>query len=97
MLDIFLELSRRQVLRRNIEICLLLLSARAVQIQKKLNTLEDAIALEQEINANCRLYAFDTIFPGVEINIKASNLKNDSIHKSVFYYEENQEIKTGKT
>jgi len=76
---------------------LLYLNELVMAEQKKLNTLEDAITLEQEINANCRLYAFDTIFPGVEINIKTSNLKNDSIHKSVFYYEENQEIKTGKT
>ncbi|MEA2110316.1 MAG: FapA family protein [Pseudomonadota bacterium] len=76
---------------------LLYLGERVMAEQKKLNSLEDAITLEQEINANCRLYAFDTIFPGVEIKIKESNIKSDSIHKGVFYYEENQEIKTGKT
>ncbi len=65
--------------------------------QKSLSTLEEKIKLEQEINTNCRLYAFDTLFPGVEITIKDSNIKSDSTHKSVFYYEENQEIKTGKT
>jgi len=76
---------------------LLYLNQQILVEQKKLNILEDAITLEQETNANCRLYVFDTIFPGVEIKIKASNLKNDSIHKNFFYYEENQEIKTGKT
>lgn len=75
---------------------LLYLNQQIVVEQKKLKALEDTIALEQETNTNCRLYAFDTIFPGVEIKIKDASLKSDSIHKSVFYYEENQEIKTGK-
>ena len=65
--------------------------------QKSLTTQEERIKLEQEINSNCRLYAFDTLFPGVEITIKDSSIKSDSIHKNIFYYEENQEIKTGKT
>ena len=75
---------------------LLYLNQQIVVEQKKLKTLEDAITLDQETNSNCRLYAFDTMFPGVEITIKDSSLKTDSIHKSIFYYEDNQEIKTGK-
>lgn len=65
--------------------------------QESLRTLEEKIKLEQEINTNCRLYAFETLFPGVTISIKDSSIKSDSIRKNVFYYEENQEIKTGKT
>ncbi len=70
------------------------------ELRKERQTLtaqEEKIKLEQEINNNCRLYAFDTLFPGVEITIKGSSIKSDSVHKNIFYYEENQEIKTGKT
>ncbi len=65
--------------------------------QESLSSLREKIKLDQEINTNCRLYAFDALFPGVEITIKESSLKSDAIHKHVFYYEENQEIRTGKT
>ncbi len=76
---------------------LLYLSEQLQVEQENLNALEEKIKLDQEINTNCRLYAFDTLFPGVEITIKESSLKSDAVHKHIFYYEENQEIRIGKT
>jgi len=106
-IHLFFELEQEQISRKEeeelqeeqelLKAKLLYFNQQRLTEQKKLDALEDAITLEQETNTNCRLYAFDTIFPGVEIKIKDSSLKSDSIHKSVFYYEEDQEIKTGKT
>lgn len=76
---------------------LLYLEEQLREEQESLNILEEKIALDREINTNCLLYAFDTIFSGVEITIKDSSIKSESQHNNVFYYEENQEIKTGKT
>ena len=76
---------------------LVYLNEQLLQEQESLNSLKEKIKLDQEVNTNCRLYAFDTLFPGVEITIKESSLKSDAVHKHIFYYEENQEIRTGKT
>ncbi len=76
---------------------LVYLNEQLLREQESLNSLKEKIKLDQEVNTNCRLYAFDTLFPGVEITIKESSLKSDAVHKHIFYYEENQEIRTGKT
>jgi len=76
---------------------LVYLNEQLLQERESLNSLKEKIKLDQEVNTNCRLYAFDTLFPGVEITIKESSLKSDAVHKHIFYYEENQEIRTGKT
>ncbi|MBN2333528.1 MAG: DUF342 domain-containing protein [Deltaproteobacteria bacterium] len=66
-------------------------------LHARLHPLEEKIKLEKEVNNSSRLYAFDTLFPGVAITIKDSTIKCDSLYSGVFYYEENQELKLGKT
>ena len=90
-------MARLQEERELLQAKLLYLKEQLRLEQEELNFLTEKIKLDQEVNTNCRLYAFDTLFPGVEITIKESSLKSDAVHKHIFYYEENQEIRTGKT
>ncbi len=66
------------------------------ELEEKSAVLAAKIQLEKEVNQDCRLYAFETAFPGLEISLKDAELKNDTEQKALFYYEEEREIKIGK-